>query len=157
MTVFTETISPLYSIDGIVVFYQKNLYKSVNTFHQALLSGNSKAMDIFGNQLTPDVAAQHLLHMVDYPGELSYAEKVGINSQIGRYLVALWREYVASTGVAGQGIPQLQAFSPIGLGLLLGCLYEGALMIPSMPEDSVITPEIKSRFSLACLAADRLN
>lgn len=157
MTIFTDTISPLYTVGDEVVFYKKDLYKTVNQLHQELLAGEKAGMDIFGNVLESQVAANYLLRMVDYPGELSYAERVALNCQIGNYLVALWREYVYRTGAHGQGVAQLQAFSTIGLGLMMGCLYEAAQMIPQMPEDDVVNLVIKGRFAAACVAADRLD
>lgn len=156
MTLSNTKISSLYSIGGDVVFYRKDLYKCVGLYAQSLRDGSMVGVDIFGNEMTPTLAEDCLLSMVDYPGNDTYAENVAVNIQIGAYLVALWREYVAQSGVPGQGLPQLQSFSTIGLGLLMGCLYEAAQLIPMMPEDEVITPVIKSRFAAACTSANRL-
>lgn len=157
MTITTSLISPLYTIGEEVVFYKKDLYKDLNALNASLLSGSAVGMDIFGNVLDPQTASTYLLRMVDYSPELTYAEKVLHNIQVGTWLVALWREWVVSTGITGQGLVQLQSFASIGLGLLMGCLYEASTLISALPEDEIVTPAIKTRFATACLVADRLS
>ena len=44
----------------------------------------------------------------------------------------------------------------VAVALLAGMLYEASSLILLIPEDQVITAEIKQKFSLACLSADHI-
>lgn len=160
MIVKLYDISPLYEA-GEIIFYKKELYKISGPLHNKILNGNVIAYDIFGNVMPAVEAAEQLLAMVDSPAPLNTTEAIYHNMEVGRQILALWREYViiksAELGITGQGITQLQNFYLIECALLAGMLYEASQMTLLMPEDKVITPYIKGRFAQACITADRLN
>lgn len=83
------------------------------------------------------------------------------NMELGKSIIAKFREYVIrrndELGISGNGITLLQNFNLIAVALLTGMLYEASSLILQMPEDQVITAEIKQKFSLACLSADHLT
>lgn len=141
----------------------KELYKTSNALHQNILSGAGAvvAYDIFGNAMTASDAAEQLLIMVDSPDVLTLTEAIYHNMEVGKQILALWREFVilksTELGISGQGMTQLQNFYLIECALLAGMLYEASHMISDMPEDDIITPYIKQRFSTACITADRLG
>lgn len=153
--------SQLYEVGDEIVFFKKELYKTSNTIHQKLLPGEVVAYDIFGRAMTAEDAAEQLLVMVDSPEELTTTEAIYHNMNVGKQILALWREYVIiksnELGITGQGIEQLQNFYLIECALLAGMLYEASQMVLSMTENDVITSNIKQRFSSACLSADRLG
>lgn len=82
------------------------------------------------------------------------------NMELGKSIIAKFREYVirrnAELGISGNGITILQNFNLIAVALLCGMLYEASSLISQMPEDQVITAEIKQKFSLACLSANHI-
>ena len=160
MVVPVYSISHLYEA-GEIIFYKKELYKTSGPLHNQILNGTVIAYDIFGNAMTPAEAAEQLLAMVDSPAPLTTPEAIIHNMEVGKQILALWREYVilksAELGITGQGITQLQSFYLIECALLAGMLFEAAQMTMIMPEDQVITAFIKQRFATACLTADRLN
>ena len=160
MTVTLYDISHLYEA-GEIIFYKKELYKTSGPLHNQILNGTVVAYDIFGNVMTPTEAAEQLLLMVDSPAPLTTTEAIYHNMEVGRQILALWREYViiksAELGITGQGITQLQNFYLIECALLAGMLYEASQMTLLMPEDQVITSYIKGRFAQACITADRLG
>ena len=160
MVVPVYGISHLYEA-GEIIFYKKELYKTSGPLHNQILNGTVIAYDIFGNAMTPAEAAEQLLAMVDSPAPLTTPEAIIHNMEVGKQILALWREYVilksAELGITGQGITQLQSFYLIECALLAGMLFEAAQMTMLMPEDQVITAFIKQRFATACLTADRLN
>lgn len=160
MVVPVCSISHLYEA-GEIIFYKKELYKTSGPLHNQILNGTVIAYDIFGNAMTPAEAAEQLLAMVDSPAPLTTPEAIIHNMEVGKQILALWREYVilksAELGITGQGITQLQSFYLIECALLAGMLFEAAQMTMIMPEDQVITAFIKQRFATACLTADRLN
>ena len=160
MVVPVCSISHLYEA-GEIIFYKKELYKTSGPLHNQILNGTVIAYDIFGNAMTPAEAAEQLLAMVDSPAPLTTPEAIFHNMEVGKQILALWREYVilksAELGITGQGITQLQSFYLIECALLAGMLFEAAQMTMIMPEDQVITAFIKQRFATACLTADRLN
>lgn len=160
-TIRLYDISQLYDAGGEIVFFKKELYKTSNVIHQKLLSGEVIAYDIFGRVIPVTDAAEQLLVMVDSPEELTTTEAIYHNMDIGKQILALWREYVIikskELGITGQGMEQLQSFYLIECALLAGMLYEASQMISDMPEDDIITPYIKQRFSTACITADRLG
>lgn len=86
--------------------------------------------------------------------------KIKRNMELGLDIITKWREYVilkaAELGINGVGLTQLNAFYFIGVALSFGCLAEAAQLIPSMPEDSIVTAEIKQKFVNACLSADHI-
>ena len=81
--------------------------------------------------------------------------------ELGKAILAKFREYVirrnAELGISGNGIALLQNFNLIAVALLAGMLYEASSLILLIPEDQVITAEIKQKFSLACLSADHIK
>lgn len=160
MAVTLYDISHLYEA-GEIIFYKKELYKTSGPLHNNILNGTVIAYDIFGNVMTPTDAAEQLLAMVDSPAPLTTTEAIFHNMQVGKQILALWREYViiksAELGITGQGLTQLQSFYLIECALLAGMLFEAAQMTMLMPEDQVITAFIKQRFATACNTADRLN
>ena len=160
MEVTLYDISHLYEA-GEIIFYKKELYKTSGPLHNQILNGTVIAYDIFGNVIPPAEAAEQLLAMVDSPAPLSTTEAIYHNMEVGRQILALWREYViiksAELGITGQGITQLQNFYLVECALLAGMLYEAAQMTLQMPEDKVITEFIKGRFATACTTADRLS
>lgn len=160
MVLIQKDIPRIYDADGIV-FYKKELYKISGALHSKILNGSIKAYDIFGNEMLPDIAANQLLDMVDDPAPLSINSAIWYNTEVGKQILVLWREYVIikskELGITGQGIPQLQNFYLIECALLAGLLSEASEMVMLMPEDQLITPFIKERFATACLTADRLN
>lgn len=149
-------ISPLYSINGEVVFYRPGLHLDLETLVPKCSEESVECIDIFGRAVVPEKAVEYLLLMADFPRKKSVAENGLINIHVGTVLLALWREYVVNTGVQGQGLPQMAAFSTIGTGLLMGCLWEVSDLILAMPNDEVINDEIKARFSKACKTANRM-
>lgn len=160
MRVTLYDIFHLYGADEII-FYKKELYKTSGPLHNQILNGTVIAYDIFGNVMTPTDAAEQLLSMVDSPAVLNTTEAIYHNMEIGKQILALWREYViiksTELGITGQGIEQLQNFYLVECALLAGMLYEASQMVLTMAENVVITPYIKQRFSNACLSADRLG
>ena len=146
---------------GEIIFHKKELYKISGSLHDQILDGTVVAYDIFGNVMAPTDAAEQLLAMVDSPAPLTTTEAIFHNMEVGKQILALWREYViiksAELGITGQGITQLQNFYLIECALLAGMLFEAAQMTMLMPEDQVITAFIKQRFATACNTADRLN
>lgn len=160
MIVTLYDISHLYEASE-TVFYKKELYKTSGSLHNKILNGTVIAYDIFGNVMTPPDAAEQLLAMVDSPAPLTTTEAIFHNMEVGKQILALWREYVilksAELGITGQGITQLQSFYLMECALLAGMLYEASQMVLTMPEDQVITAFIKQRFATACNTADRLN
>lgn len=151
-----QPISPLYSINGEVVFYRPGINWDLETLVPKCSEESVECMDIFGRAIAPEKAVEYLLLMADFPRQKSVAENALINIQVGSVLLALWREYVVNTGVHGRGLSQMTAFSTIGVGLLLGCLGEVSDLILAMPNDEVIDDEIKARFSKACKTANRM-
>lgn len=160
MIIKLYNISHLYEA-GEIVFFKKELYKVSNDLHQKILSGEVIAYDIFGRTMDASDATDQLLIMVDSPVVLTTTEAIYHNMELGKQILALWREYVilksAELGISGQGMTQLQNFYLIECALLAGMLYEASQMISDMPEDDIITPYIKQRFSTACITADRLG
>lgn len=159
MIIKLYNISHLYEA-GEIVFFKKELYKTSNALHQNILSGAVVAYDIFGNAMTASDAAEQLLIMVDSPDVLTLTEAIYHNMELGKQILALWREYVIikskELGITGQGIEQLEQFYLIECALLGGMLYEASQMMLDIPENVVITSYIKQRFSQACLSADRI-
>lgn len=159
MTIKLYDISHLFEA-GEIVFFKKELYKTSNSLHQQILNGEVTPYDIFGNAMSPDDAATQLLRMVDSPEILSTPESIYHNMELGKQILALWREYVIikskELGITGQGIEQLEQFYLIECALLGGMLYEASQMVLDIPENVVITSYIKQRFSQACLSADRI-
>lgn len=160
MTVTLYDISHLYEA-GEIIFYKKELYKTSGPLHNQILNGDVIAYDIFGNAMPAVEAAEQLLAMVDSPAPLNTTEAIFHNMEVGRQILALWREYViiksTELGITGHGITQLQNFYLIECALLAGMLYEASQMTLLMPEDQVITSYIKGRFAQACITADRLS
>lgn len=160
MIIKLYNISHLYEA-GEIVFFKKELYKVSNDLHQKILSGEVIAYDIFGRTMDASDATDQLLIMVDSPVVLTTTEAIYHNMELGKQILALWREYVilksAELGISGQGMTQLQNFYLLECALLAGMLYEASQMISDMPEDDIITPYIKQRFSTACITADRLG
>ena len=82
------------------------------------------------------------------------------NMELGKSIIAKFREYVirknAELGISGNGIAILQNFNLIAVALLAGMLAEASSLILQIPEDQVITAEIKQKFSLACTSADHI-
>lgn len=157
-------IAPLFDIShlyeaGEIVYYKKDLYKISGQLHSDILNNTIKAYNIFGEEMAPDEAAAQLLLMVDNPAPLSRTAAIYHNMDIGKQILALWREYVMiksdALSITGQGIPQLKNFFLIECALLGGMLNEASQMISEAPEDSIVTPLIKQRFSTACLTANR--
>ena len=149
MTIKLYNISHLYEA-GEIVFFKKELYKTSNSLHQQILNGEVIPYDIFGNVMPAVEAVEQLLAMVDSPAPLNTTEAIFHNMEVGRQILALWREYViiksAELGITGHGITQLQNFYLIECALLAGMLYEASQMTLLMPEDQVITSYIKGRF-----------
>lgn len=138
----------LYSIDDVVVFGKPVVIPTV---------GEHTFKDIFGNvmSIAEAIAATAPLGNRDRT-VVDSASQVVRNMELGAAIIALWREYVIGVGLGGQGISQLQAMSGVVLALLSGCLLEASIMIPQIPEDAVITAEIKARFAAACTSADHI-
>lgn len=159
MTIKLYDISHLFEA-GEIVFFKKELYKTSNSLHQQILNGEVTPYDIFGNVMPQNDAANQLLSMVDSPEILSTTEAIYYNMELGKQILALWREYVIikskELGITGQGIEQLEQFYLIECALLGGMLYEASKMVLDIPENAVITSYIKQRFSQACLSADRI-
>ena len=160
MTITLHTISNLFSIDTEVVYYKRELYKRSNQLRQDIEAGKVVAYDIFGNPIDSALAVRQLLAMTDSPEELSIPDAVYHNMEIGKGILALWREYIivqsAKLGTTGKGIEQLTAFHLIIDALLAGMLWEASRMVMTIPTDELVTDYIKTRFSQACLSADRL-
>ena len=160
MTIKLYDISHLFEA-GEIVFFKKELYKNSNSLHRQILNGEVTPYDIFGNVMSPDDAANQLLNMVDSPEILSTTEAIYYNMELGKQILALWREYVIikskELGITGQGIEQLEQFYLVECALLGGMLWEASQMVLEMPENEVITSYIKNRFSQACLSADRIG
>jgi hypothetical protein len=82
------------------------------------------------------------------------------NMELGKSILALWREYVIiksrELGITGQGIAQLEQFYLIECAMLGGMLSEASQMVLTMPTNIVITDDIKDRFSKACVSADHI-
>ena len=161
MIVRLYNISQLSEAGEEVIFYKKELYKISGSLHQKIMSGEVVAYDIFGRVMSANDACEQLLSMVDRPDTLTTTEAIYHNMEIGRQILALWREYVIiksnELGITGQGIEQLQNFYLIECALLAGMLYEASQMVLTMTENVVITSYIKQRFSTACLSADRIG
>lgn len=153
-------ISPLFEA-GEIVFYKKELYKTSNQLHSDILNGVVIPFDIFGNEMDKVEAAEHLLSMIDSPEILSTSQAIYHNMQLGKQILALWREYVIikskALGITGQGLEQIQQFYLVECALLGGMLWEASQMVLAIPENDVITSYIKNRFSHACLSADRIG
>lgn len=160
MTITLHSIPKLFSADDEIIFYKRELFKTSDTLHAGILTGDIIAHDIFGNQMDPADAASQLLSMVDSPVELSIPDAISYNMEIGRQVLALWREYSivksAELGISGKGLEQLTSFHLIIDALLSGMLWEASAMVLQIPTDEVVTDYIKTRFSQACLSADRL-
>ena len=160
MTTTLHTISNLFGIDTEVVFYKREIYKRANQLRQDLEAGATTAYDIFGNPLEKELAVRQLLAMTDSPEGLSIPDAVYHNMEIGKGILALWREYIivqsAKLGITGKGIEQLTSFHLIIDALLAGMLYEAAQMVMTIPTDELVTEYIKNRFAQACTSADRL-
>lgn len=160
MTITLHTISNLFGIDTEVVFYKRDLYKRSNQLRQGIEAGTVIAYDIFGNAIEPGIAVRQLLAMTDSPDVLSIPDAVYHNMEIGRGILALWREYIIvkskELGITGKGLEQLAAFHLIIDALLAGMLWEASQMVLTIPTDELVTEYIKTRFSQACLSADRL-
>ena len=160
MTITLHSIPKLFSADDEIIFYKKELFKTSHTLHAGILAGDIIANDIFGNRMDAADAASQLLTMVDSPVELSIPDAISYNMEIGRQILALWREYViiksAELGISGKGLEQLTSFHLIIDALLAGMLWEANKMVLTIPTDDLVTDFIKTRFSHACLSADRL-
>ena len=160
MTITLHTISNLFGIDAEVVFYKRELYKRSNQIRQDIEAGTVTAYDIFGNPIEKELAVRQLLAMTDSPESMSIPDAVYHNMEIGEGILALWREYIIvksrELGISGKGIEQLTAFHLIIDALLAGMLWEASKMVLSIPTDELVTEYIKTRFSQACLSADRL-
>ena len=160
MTITLPTISSLFGIDTEVDYYKRELYKRSNQLRQDLEAGTVTAYDIFGNPIDSALAVRQLLAMTDSPEDLSIPDAVYHNIEVGKGILALWREYIivqsAKLGISGKGIEQLTAFHLIIDALLAGMLWEASAMVLQIPSDEVVTEYIKTRFSQACLSADRL-
>lgn len=160
MIIKLYNISHLYEA-GEIVFFKKELYKTSNALHQNILSGAVVAYDIFGNVMTASDAAEQLLIMVDSPDVLTLTEAIYHNMEVGKQILALWREYVilksTELGISGHGMTQLSNFYLIECALLAGMLWEASQMVLAIPCNEVITEYIKQRFSTACITADRLG
>lgn len=160
MTITLHTTSNLFGVDAEVVYYKRELYKRSNRLRQDIEAGTVTAYDIFGNPIEKDLAVRQLLQMVDSPEELSIPDAVYHNMEIGKGILALWREYIIlkskELGISGKGIEQLTAFHLIIDALLSGMLWEASQMVLQIPTDALVTDYIKNRFSQACLSADRL-
>ena len=160
MTITLHTISNLFGVDAEVVFYTRELYKRANQLRQDIEAGTVTAYDIFGNPIEKELAVRQLLQMVDSPEDLSTPGAVYHNIEIGKGILALWREYIivqsAKLGISGKGIEQLAAFHLIIDALLAGMLWEASKMVLTIPTDELVTDYIKNRFAQACLSADRL-
>lgn len=83
------------------------------------------------------------------------------NTEIGKQILIKFREYVIiknkELGISGNGIALLQDFYLIECALLCGMLYESSSLILQMPENVVVTIDIKNKFSKACLSADHVK
>jgi hypothetical protein len=160
MIIKLYNISHLYEA-GEIVFFKKELYKTSNELHQHILNGTVVAYDIFGNAMSANDAADQLLIMVDSPDVLTLTEAIYHNMEVGKQILALWREYVilksTELGISGHGMTQLSNFYLIECALLAGMLWEASQMVLAMPCNEVITEYIKHRFSQACITADRLG
>lgn len=160
MTITLHTISNLFGVDADVVFYKRELYKRSNQIRQDIEDGSVTAYDIFGNPIEKDMAVRQLLAMTDSPEDLSIPDAVYHNIEVGKGILALWREYIivqsAKLGISGKGTEQLMAFHLIIDALLSGMLWEASAMVLQIPTDDLVTEYIKTRFSQACLSADRL-
>lgn len=161
MTITLHSISKLFSADDEIIFYKKELFKTSNQLQQGILAGDIVAYDIFGNVMTPTEASKQLLTMVDSPVQLSIPDAISYNMEIGMQVLALWREYIivksAELGISGKGLEQLTSFHLIIDALLAGMLWEASQMVLTIPTDDLVTDYIKTRFSQACLSADRLG
>jgi len=93
MTIKLYDISHLFEA-GEIVFFKKELYKTSNSLHQQILNGDVTPYDIFGNVMSPNDAANQLLNMVDSPEIISTTEAIYYNMELGKQILALWREYV---------------------------------------------------------------
>ena len=160
MTITLHTISNLFGVESEVIFYQRELYKRSNQLRQDIEAGTVTAYDIFGNPIEKDLAVRQLLAMTDSPEDLSIPDAVYNNMEIGKGILALWREYIIvksrELGITGKGLEQLAAFHLIIDALLAGMLWEASQMVLTIPTDDLVTDFIKTRFSQACLSADRL-
>jgi len=82
------------------------------------------------------------------------------NMELGKAIIAKFREYVirknAELGISDNGVTILENFNLIAVALLTGMLAEASSLILLIPEDQVITAEIKQKFSLACKSADHI-
>lgn len=82
------------------------------------------------------------------------------NAELGKLILIKFREYVyrrnAELGISGNGVELLQSFYLIECGLLAGMLDECSGLILAMAENDIITPEIKTKFSNACLSANHV-
>lgn len=82
------------------------------------------------------------------------------NAELGKLILIKFREYVyrrnAELGISGNGVELLQSFYLIECGLLAGMLDECSVLILAMAENDIITPEIKTKFSNACLSANHV-
>lgn len=161
MIITLYNISQLFEAGTDIVFYKKELFKTSNQLHSDILNGVVIPFDIFGNEMDKAEAAEHLLAMVDSPEQLTMRQAIYYNMELGKQILALWREYVIikskELGITGQGIEQIQQFYLVECALLGGMLWEASQMVLAMPENDVITEYIKQRFSAACITADRLG
>ena len=117
--------------------------------------------DIFGNDVVRYVAVDEADNNRNRDSIVnSMGDQIIRNMELGKQILALWREYVIikskELGITGQGIEQLEQFYLIECALLGGMLYEASQMVLDIPENVVITSYIKQRFSQACLSADRI-
>lgn len=138
----------LYSIDGKVVFG-----KAVTI----PVEGDHAFLDIFGDPVPMDkIMAENDAKINRERRVVDTASQINLNTELGPRIVALWREYVIRTGIHGQGRAQIATMSMVFLELFGGCLFEAAESILELAEDSIVTPEIKAKFSAACTAADHI-
>lgn len=143
----------IYSINDVVVFGKAF---TVPSYPIPVIK------DIFGNEVISYVAVSEADNNRNRDSAiLDKGGQILRNMEVGKQILALWREYVIlktdELGVSGQGIEQLNAFSNIGVALTFGCLAEAAELIPSMAEDNVVTAEIKQKFINACLSGDHID
>lgn len=82
------------------------------------------------------------------------------NMELGKSILAKFREYVIlrnrELGTSGNGVALLQSFYLVECALLAGMLEEASTMILGLNEDQIITAEIKTKFSNACISADHI-
>ena len=142
----------VYEINGNVVFGKAFI---VPSYPEPIIK------DIFGDNVSKFDAIDEADRNKNRDSSISSTYcQLTRNAELGKLILIKFREYVyrrnAELGISGNGITILESLNLIAVALLTGMLAEASSLILLIPEDQVITAEIKQKFSLACTSADHV-